>query len=67
MVWHENGQKMQKVFWVNGKTNGLTTNWYENGQMEAEVNFKDGKEDGPFTCWYDDGGRKKKETTKTAN
>ena len=41
--YYENGQKVGKGTYKDGKEHGLSTMWYENGQKKQEMTFKDGE------------------------
>ena len=44
MRWYENGQKLGKGNYKDGKADGLHVHWHENGQKRFQGSFNDGKE-----------------------
>ena len=46
-VVRENGLKLSRINWRNGKLHGLSTRWYENGEM-GQATYANGKAGGAF-------------------
>ena len=42
IIWHQNGEKMREVQWVDGKRNGKCQEWYDNGAKKLEGKWKNG-------------------------
>ena len=41
--YHENGQLVYEVNYIDGKMNGIYKSYHDNGQLACEVNYIDGK------------------------
>lgn len=54
-MWHDNGQKLYEVTYVNGKMEGLYQEWHENGKKHVEVKYVNGKKEGLFQSWHNNG------------
>lgn len=53
--YYENGQLEGKVFYKNGKVDGVLYKYYENGQLELEASYSDGKLNGFLKKYYENG------------
>ena len=60
VVYHANGQLMEKGAYKNGKTEGPWVVYYYNGQLGWKGTYKNGKQEGRWV-WYRENGNLKKE------
>ena len=56
--WHENGQLMLEVNYLNNLVEGVSKTYTENGVLIIYQEFISGKLNGVYKSWFDDGTRK---------
>lgn len=50
-MWHDNGQLMQQIMYVDGKKNGESKTWCYDGQLFRQRTYKDDKIIGESKIW----------------
>jgi len=55
VAYYENGQRILKENYKDGKKNGRWIRWYENGRNESEGNYESDKLDGLIISWHRNG------------
>ena len=55
IIYHDNGQLLDKGTWKDGKKYGPWVTYHDNGQLWTEGTIKDGKGDGPWVGFLKDG------------
>jgi len=58
--YHENGNKKEEVFAINGLLDGEAFSYYPSGKIENKSFFKNGKREGESLTYYENGKLKKK-------
>ena len=62
---YENGQKLSRTNYKDGRMEGLLTAWFENGDKEMEGYYKGGKLNGPYiSSWYSNGQKEEENNWK---
>lgn len=55
--WYKNGELKNKIYFVNGKCNGIHESWYENGRRRCKHNYINDITKGKQEGWYENGNR----------
>ena len=55
--YYDNGNKLEKCTYTNGKKEGLYQQWYSDGNKYIECTYKDGNKEGLYQRWYSNGNK----------